>query len=159
MSATFAEPIATVAPEIEVRPSIRTEIHPETRIAPTPVAPRQRVATHSRPKSATQKSKAHSIGTIWTLRMTMFVVLGSVTWSASSLMGQVMAESARREGIRAQARASVAMKTESALRQEVDQLTSDESVEAWAQSHGMVALDGFDKATTTERKGLVALNR
>ncbi len=88
----------------------------------------------------------------------MFVSIAAVTVLVCTLWGQVMEESARREGIRAGERAAMAQKSEAALRQQVDMLTSDESVEAWAQSHGMVALDGFDKVTPGERTQLVAKN-
>lgn len=77
--------------------------------------------------------------------VTLFVVVGGSTFFASSLVGHVMVEKARREGIWARERAGDARKSEALLRSRVDELTSLGAVEAWAHSHGFVAPDGVGR--------------
>lgn len=92
-------------------------------------------------------------GTRWRPRVlaaaTVFVTVGGLTFFASSLLGHVMVEKARREGISARGRAMEARKAESTLRSRIDSLTSLGAVEAWAQAHGFVAPDGI--GGTSER--------
>jgi hypothetical protein len=73
----------------------------------------------------------------------LFVVVGGMAFFSSSLLGHVMVEKARREGISARARALDARKAETLLRSRIDGLTSLASVEGWAHAHGFVAPDGI----------------
>lgn len=70
---------------------------------------------------------------------TLFVFVGGATFFASSLVGHVMVEKARREGIAAHARAADARKEVGVLRARIDEATSLGAVERWASSHGFVA--------------------
>jgi hypothetical protein len=93
---------------------------------------------------------------VFIARGTLFLALTAVTCATSSLAGQVMVEKARREGIRAAERASVAKNAEAALRTQVNLLTSDRSIETWAQENGFVTIDstvGSDKSAATEAVG------
>lgn len=65
-----------------------------------------------------------------------FVGIFTVTYAASSLLGQVKVEKARRMEIAARERAREARRTEASLRARVDSLTSAPSIEAWAKTHG-----------------------
>lgn len=74
---------------------------------------------------------------------TLFVFIGGATFFASSLVGHVMVEKARREGIAAHTRAADARKEVGVLRARIDQATSLGAVEQWARSHGFEAPGGF----------------
>ncbi len=71
----------------------------------------------------------------------LFSVVAFSTYLASSMVGQVMVENARREGIAAQRRANDAKRTEGGLRSRINELTGFTAMETWALGHGFVAPD------------------
>ena len=76
-----------------------------------------------------------------------FVVVTGIVFSTFSLMGQVMVEKARRDGIRASERARSASRDIAALRQDVQNLSSSQSIDDWATSNGFVPTDAAPKAS------------
>ena len=86
-----------------------------------------------------------------------FVVVAGIAFSTFSLMGQVMVEKARRDGIRASERALSASRDIAALRQDVQDLSSSQSIDDWATSNGFVPTDSAPKTPGVTQ--IVALNR
>ncbi len=78
--------------------------------------------------------------------VTLFIFVGGAAFFTSSLVGHVMVEKARREGIWARARAADARKEVSVLRARIDAATSLGAVEVWARSHGFEAPVGLAPA-------------
>lgn len=72
-------------------------------------------------------------------RSAVFGIIAGIAFMSSSMLGQVMVEQARREGIRSMERAREARKMEALLRTRLDVLTNLTSIEVWAKSHGMLA--------------------
>lgn len=110
-----------------------------------PVAKPQRRRRHrvTRPASAprvqvrrARKAKARAISGV---HVGLFALIACVAFLASSMLGQVMVENVRRQGLRAGERARDARKAEAILREELDALTSFQSVESWAAQQGFVA--------------------
>lgn len=71
----------------------------------------------------------------------LFICIAGTVYLVSSMVGQVMVEKARREGIRAASRSIEAKKAESMIRRHVEALTSLSAVDEWASAHGFLAPD------------------
>ncbi len=139
-----AVPATRPTPTIErpqARPTVRTRpvSTPELRTRPNPVpvrpVPRTRTQARTRP-SVVPKMLARTLG---------LSVVALAAFSVSSLSGHVMVEKARGEGIRAAERARVARNAESGIRQRVDALTTEPSIEKWALANGFRAPDDVEK--------------
>ena len=102
---------------------------------------RIRVETAPRTRRPVAKARHRDSSAVWAY-VTGFIIMAGLTFMASSLLGQVMVEKARREGLRAAERSREARKVEAVLRQRIDYLGSLGTVEAWATSHNFVAPDG-----------------
>jgi len=72
----------------------------------------------------------------------------------SSLVGHVMVEKSRHDGIAALSRLREASKAESVLQERVYSLANVEAVQAWAMQHGFVAPE--DAIKVVSEKGFVA---
>jgi hypothetical protein len=72
-----------------------------------------------------------------------FIIIAGLTCFAASLIGNVMVEKARRDGIRSMERARFAARESAALREQVQALTSPKAIDDWAKANGFVAA-GFD---------------
>lgn len=72
----------------------------------------------------------------WIARGLGFCAVFVLTNIASSMVGQVQVEQARRAEISAKERAMDARKAESRLREQVEKLTSRDTVEQWALANG-----------------------
>lgn len=87
-----------------------------------------------------------------------FGLLTLVAAGASTLAGQVMMEQARHDNLRAHTRARAAMQDVRSLRGELEAMTSDASVSAWAAAHGFQPADAATSGIQTKAKNLVAVN-
>ena len=74
-----------------------------------------------------------------TARALKFCCVAIATFMVSSLVGHVMVEKSRREGLAALSRLREARKAESVLQERVYALSNVESVQAWALEHGFKA--------------------
>jgi hypothetical protein len=74
-------------------------------------------------------------------RSMVFAFFASAAFLGTTLGGHVMVEKARREGIRAVERSFAASRDATSLRQRVEVLTSEKSIEDWARLNGFVASD------------------
>lgn len=88
-------------------------------------------------------------------RTLLFCGLAIATFMTSSLVGHVMVEQSRREGIAALGRMRAVKKSQSVLEEQVYALSNVESVQAWAMEHGYRAPE--DVARPKPEKTLVAL--
>ena len=71
-----------------------------------------------------------------------FTLVALFVFGMSSLAGHVMVEKARREGIRAKQRLGSATTAQSVLAKQIEALSNDSDLEAWALRNGCVAPDG-----------------
>lgn len=85
-----------------------------------------------------------------------FLVVAGLAFSTCSLVGQVMVEKARRDGIRASDRARIASRDIAALREDVQDLSSSQSIDDWATANGFVPTDSAPKTVGVTQ--IVALN-
>ena len=77
---------------------------------------------------------------VYVLRKVMLLgVFTFVGFVSSTIVGQVMLEKVRHEGIATRQLLVDAHKTENTVRHEVDSLTNPIVVEEWAETHGFVA--------------------
>jgi hypothetical protein len=102
-------------------------------IAVPVIVPRHRARSRARSRAKTIDIAAVLGGTI------AFVIVAGLTCFAASLMGNVMVEKARRDGIGSMERARFAARESAALREEVQALTSPKAIDDWAQAKGLVA--------------------
>lgn len=72
-------------------------------------------------------------------RSILFGVLTLSVFFASSLVGQVMVEKARREGIRSVERAKDAAKDVALLRDRFQSMSRASAIDGWALSHDLIA--------------------
>lgn len=114
--------------------------------------PRTRTRRQPVRKVKTQKRASAIIG-----HAVGFVLVTGITFSSLSLVGQVMVEKARRDGIRASQRALTASREIATLREEVQDLSSSQSINDWATANGFVPTDAAPKAAGVNQ--VVALNR
>jgi hypothetical protein len=103
-----------------------------------------------------RRSKSAIVGLLLVHSM-MFSMIAGLTYGASSLYGQVMVESARRDRIEAKERADQAKKGEVLLRERLDKLTQAAAIDEWAFAHGFRAPDGLGQPAKLEK--LVASRR
>ena len=148
MSAISAEPQTITAADTGTLPYAdalpRVPIRELPRVFEREAAlPRRRARSRVRPSVLVEKA-------------TLFLAVTVITCAASSLSGQIMVEKARREGLRAQERASVAQRSEAALRIQVNKLASAPAIEIWAQEHGFVTVDSLTPIVRAEAHGAVA---
>ena len=118
---------------------------------------RRRHRVTSRPVSRTRvqtraRSSTSSQGATLALAAT-FAIIVCCAFIASSLLGNVMVEKARREGLRAAERARDARKAEAVLREQVDSLMSLAAVEDWATAHNFSAPDGLGVSSAKVANG------
>lgn len=171
MSAISAEPIALAAPELGVRPYLRTSLRvppasfrnpvdePLPREAPRDVprvAPRVQTRPRARSVSGRKNRAVSAVGFVL-FKVALFGSVALPTWFASNLAGHVMAASAHKQWHQAHERADSAVTATSALRNEVIAQTSDQAAEQWALAHHMVASEDL-KPNRKEKSQLVALN-
>ncbi len=91
---------------------------------------------------------------IFTERALLFCGVAIATFMVSSLVGHVMVEKSRRDGIAALARVREASRAENLLQEHVYALANDQAVQAWAFQHGFVAPE--DSIRIASEKTLVA---
>jgi cell division protein FtsB len=73
----------------------------------------------------------------------VFSVIVLVVFGTSSLAGHVLVESARRQSIQANQRMRTAVAAQNALAREIEDLSDDQLLSAWASRNGFVATDLF----------------
>lgn len=71
----------------------------------------------------------------------LFGVIASVVFGASSLSGHVLVESARRQSIQANQRLRVAVAAQNDLSREIEYLSDNQALVAWAVRNGFDAPD------------------
>ncbi len=74
----------------------------------------------------------------WPAAAVVFVGCLALSYGASTLLGNSVMESARREAGRAESRARVARDETARLQRRLDRLTSPQSVASWARLRGFV---------------------
>ena len=131
------EPIVEPAPSTRTR--TRTAPRTTTRTAPRfpePIIielPQIRTRKGRSKKAKTQKRVSTVVGQI-----ASFAIVAGISFSTLSLAGQVMVEKARRDGIRATARARQTSREIADLRAEVQDLGSSRSIDDWAAANGFI---------------------
>jgi hypothetical protein len=90
-------------------------------------------------------------------RSTLFAVVALGTFLCSCLLGHVLMEKERREGLRARDRAVEARKAETLLRQRVEALKSPATIREWAFANGFRAPEEVPRPSL--ERNLVAQNR
>lgn len=76
-----------------------------------------------------------------------FCVVTGIAFSTISLAGQVMVEKARRDGIRANARARQTSRDIAELRGDVQELSSTRSIDEWAAANSFIPTESAPKAS------------
>lgn len=102
---------------------------------------------------ARTKGDSRDSSQLWRVILTyvfVFAFIVASSYAASSLIGHTLMEQARREGLRASERASLARKDVAALRQRIERLVGLRSVERWATVRGF-APDGDAKVLVMSR--------
>lgn|GEM_PF-2997520 len=102
---------------------------------------------------ARAKGVSRDSSQLWRVILTyvfVFAFIVASAYAASSLVGHTLMEQARREGLRASERASMARKDVAALRQKIERLVGLRSVERWAEVRGF-APDGDAKVLVMNR--------
>lgn len=89
--------------------------------------------------SARRRTKAK--GSVVMVNAIGLVVLAYFSFVASSLLGQVALEKARRAGIEARDRTRYARNQEAVLRARIENLQSLRAIDQWARLHGFIAPD------------------
>lgn len=124
-----ALPLLEEAPVIRPqRPVQRPGVPPRRKRTSRPV-----VRPRSMPKQQVRKLE------VLTERALLFCGVAVAVFMVSSLLGHVMVEKSRREGIAALSRLREASKAESLLQERVYAISNIESVQAWALQNGFVA--------------------
>jgi hypothetical protein len=124
---------------------------PRTRTAPRtlPRFPEPIIIELPRPKTRrgkVQKVQAQKRASI-VGQIAGFTVIAGIAFGTLSLAGQVMVEKARRDSIRAAARARQSSRVIADLRGDVQALTSSRSIDEWAAANGFIPTDSAPKAT------------
>ena len=133
------EPFVEPAPS---RPASRPRTLPRV---PEPVIielPIKRIQRGRVKQSQTQKRVSTIAG-----QLVGFTVITGIAFASFSLAGQVMVEKARRDGIRANARALQSSRDIAELRGEVQDLSSSRSISDWAAASGFIPIDSAPEAT------------
>ena len=120
---------------IPIEPTVR----PQRPLARPHVSPRRRRAV--RPIARPRGLPKHQFKSLEKVMERTFIFCGFTiaTFMVSSLVGHVMVEKSRREGLAALSRLREARKAESVLQERVYALSNVESVQAWALEHGFKA--------------------
>lgn len=103
----------------------------ERRERPVATRPLTRPATRRRPQALSSRRPS-----VWPGRLAAYAGAALLAFVASSLAGQALTESARRDALRATERARAAMADVALLRERVDRLSSVDSLESWAALRG-----------------------
>jgi hypothetical protein len=82
-----------------------------------------------------------------------FAAVAALTFCSFSLVGQVMVEKARRDGIRATTRARGAANQVAEARLEIQKLVSPAAVDEWATVNGFVPVDAAPMAKAVPQIG------
>lgn len=131
------EPIVEPAPRTRTAPRTTTRTAPRTAPRfPEPIIielPRTRTRKGRGKKVQAQKRVSTLMGQI-----ASFAIVAGISFSTMSLGGQVMVEKARRDGIRATARARQTSREIADLRAEVQDLGSSRSIDDWAAANGFI---------------------
>ena len=85
----------------------------------------------------------------------VFCVVALFVFGASSLTGHVMVESARRQSIQANQRLRAAVSAQATLARDIEALSNEREMEAWAVRNGFVAPDPFS-GTSRRQNAIVA---
>jgi hypothetical protein len=140
--------IPVIEPIIEQAPSVRT---PSRRPAPVVIElPRTRVPRQQVARIQTRKRTSNLVST-----SACFVAVSAITFCSLSLVGQVMVEKARRDGIRASARARAAANQVAELRGNIQALVSAGGIEAWAIEQGFIPVDALPVAKAVPPHGTI----
>ena len=137
--------LPVIEPIVEPAPVTRTRTAPRTlpRL-PEPIIielPRTRTRRGRVKKVQTQRRVATIFG-----QAASFAIITGIAFSTFSLAGQVMVEKARRDSIRANARARQASRDIAELRGTVQDLASSRSIDEWAAANGFVPLESVTRA-------------
>lgn len=121
--------------------------------APIVDRPRSRPTTHVRPRPAARpeisvrvrigtrrRSRIHPLA-LAVQKSFLFAVVAMVTFSVSSLVGNVLLEQARRDGLSASQRARAARSSESSVRRTLDRQSGVVPAQSWAAANGFVPID------------------
>jgi cell division protein FtsB len=100
--------------------------------------PQINVQTKRRSKHRTYVTTRECI--LWGI---VFFVVATFVFGASSLTGHVLVESARRQTIQANQRLRTAVAAQSTLSREIEALSDERELVAWATRNGFVAPDQF----------------
>lgn len=119
---------------------------------------RTRVRTRTRPQLRVVSRPKVNVGQAILVRTFAFAAIVAFTFLGSSLFGQVMAEKARRDGIRATERARAAVAGLAPLKAQLYERTNAQNVRLWAAQRGLVAPDQLAVPSSSGR-GLIASNR
>ena len=130
------EPIVEPAPRTRTAPRTLPRL-PEPIIIELPVKRTQRGRVK---QTETQKQASTLLG-----QVVGFMVVAGLAYGACSLIGQVMVEKARRDGIRATARAQAAARDIAQLRADVQDLSSSKSISDWAAANGFIPIESAPK--------------
>lgn len=104
-------------------------------LRPQPRAGASSRATHTTRRAAPRRASSTFLGG-FAVRALLWVALVGLSYAGSTLLGQTMLEQARREGLRAQARARDANMDAAMLRDRLRRLTSMRAVDEWATVRG-----------------------
>ncbi len=120
-------------------PLIEPQIQPRHRPAPVKRAPQPAQQPVIRRKKK-RMSKARSAAIQRACEQSAaFCLVAIATFMLSSLVGHVMVEKSRRDGIAALTRMRLAKKAESELSEQVYALSNGDAVQSWAAEHGYKA--------------------
>ena len=100
--------------------------------------PVARTYVESRPHLRVVTRPQVSIVAVFGKSVATFMAFAAIAFLASSLWGNVMVESARRDALRASERMRAAKAAEAALQQQVEALTRTETVVAWGKANGFL---------------------
>jgi len=141
------EPFVEPAPRTRTAPRTLPRL-PEPIIIELPIKRTQRGRVKP---SETQKHVSTVLGQI-----VGFCIVTGLAYAAFSLVGQVMVEKARRDGIHAMTRAQAASRDIAELRASVQDLSSSRSISDWAAANGFIPIESAPKVTGVSQ--LVAKN-
>ncbi len=120
-------------------PLLEPTVRPQGPVQRSGVAPQRRRQTPTvvRPRPM-PRPQVRAIEVL-AARALKFCCVAIATFMVSSLVGHVMVEKSRRDGLAALARLRDASKVESVLQEQVYALNNVEAVQAWALQHGFRA--------------------
>lgn len=134
--------LPVIEPIVEPAPRTRTAPRTLPRFPEPIIIELPRTKTRRGKVRKTQTKRASTI----VGQAVSFVLVTGVAFSSLSLAGQVMVEKARRDGIRATARARQSSRDIAAIRADVQELTSSRSIDEWAAANGFIPTESAPKA-------------